>query len=1296
VYMDPSFLENLRINAERLVKSGVARYETNFGKLEVNSLRERFINNSLEITLIIIDRVLANEEISIIPLKNILLKSFFDLELELDSKVLIELYTEINREITSWIRSQPGYKVELVKTFDEYLFLVSENVNDYAFYSGSTVTNILQTQPEYQYSEIISSFTPIEVDQKTIYTLFSKERYWEYFSKSSREDSYVPLNYAKTLITKDSSDNGVSISYEDLIVYNNQLYKLKPNTVIGSRSTFSESEWVKYVSKRFNTKKSFKSVYSSSIRSTIGKVSENGFDVNSVISDSSIQKYRDVNSSVSKTDLVNSFGGEGRQIAEIVEQLQLLVNSFGGYQGSLIGGFEYIAEFSDYLLLAAFGRNVPKEEDFIGGSSIFGKFNLIFASKTSVNKIAGLKFLDGFANLKSFVQAQKLSFEPQSAASVRYNPIYEQFLSGVDNSYEGLVFESTYLEKPKTDLLLYSIESLYRRCNLIGDLVQGVISTLGPNGETPGYEGLGSIEVQFKLLQNVFPPSKFFLEPSVGEGVAPGFTGLVRYLLNNYVRFSKILIDPTFPGKSMEFLLPWIDKIINKLEELVYFVEKIGIGVSSFIPNLSFKTFLYDRQNLIEFLKGSGFRDSEINQLLNVESFEQLVRNFAPLSDSSDLKSFFKAYELTQLIYEMGGEEGINAYLSFLYSTNSIDSLLNILDLSTKQKSVVTYTNIEKYPRLIGLLIGLTYAIDPQQLVKFNNILQGNNLSLLESISFIFQQGEKTIIKSPEEIRLLQPMIEQMITGQYKDTFSSPSLTYSQINSSAPISLKSWTKLIGDNLGQITSTDFIQDLYDRSVGLTPKELITILNNPQSPNVFGTLIDGFDGGEFTKFLKYVNLTGLGFKLGFYKNSYQADNFEVKDSQSPFLLNLLSETKTLTKSLSVFKTVLDASFDYNFKYNELLTANLNPFIRAQNKDFEVIPTLLQESAKGTSLDRLNQIAGDFKIVESPGIGNSRLPNRVPALNSITPEQANILLDRQDASSAFISITQQNLSLIEKFIKFSSENAFASDVFLPNETQEKIRSQSTQKEFKPATKYEINGNAKITEEVSNSSYVIPEIYKPSPEVLQIVTSGLGVNYIRTSENVNTQFIETFDRIKSCEKFGGSNCSELYADAPEKCAGAINKSLLPEEYVSVPGVSPGSVIIDRPLGTFAEYKPSETLLPLSSVSAPPTYMGILPQASSIGEKAEPILNIVLSSPLIFEVGDGSTSEYNNTEFGGVEFIKAQLEKNSEFNCASFESPFYYQLCMNIMKCKRFDPALQDKKYLDFCPKSLSGGRLK
>jgi hypothetical protein len=1299
--MNPRLFEKIKINAQRFVNTGVGQYEKDFGRFEVDAIKQKFLDNALSIVLRIVDRVSENEEISIIPIREVLLKALF--ELDFDSEAFTNVYSVINSEIVSFIKSEPNYDANIVRSFDSYNELIVENAADYTFYSGSSVTNILQNQPEYQYSDILTSLYPLEVFDKKVYTLFPKERYWEVFLGTPADGRYSPVSYNRVASAAGFSQYKIDFSYDDLVIYNGELYKLKPG-VTPSQDIFNNEEWIKYSPRRFDKSKSFNSVYLSKVRSIFGKIADDGFDINSIISDSHVSRYLDPNSRVNSSpdDFVSSFGGKGKQLLKTIEQVELLSNSLGGYEGSFVGGLEYISEFIGHLLLASFGRNVPEDEDVVSGISIFGKFNLLFASKTSLNKIPGLKFLDGFAKLKSFVHNQSVSFDTNNQDRVVYNPVYEQFLSGIADKFKSLEPVSSYSEDAKVDLLLYSLESLLRRCSNIGDLIQAGISSLNTRGQTPGYEGLGSVEIQLRNFQRVFPPSRFFFDLPPDVKIGPGLTGVIRYFLNNYSKFSKEVINPIFPGRSLEFLLPWVESINNRLEEVVSLIEEIGIETGSFIPNLSFKTFIYKEDAMVNFLASLGFRDSEIEQLLNIQDFNQLITKFAPLSNSSDLKSFFKAYELAQLIYEIGGDSGINSYLSFLYSPSSLDSLLNILELSQKEKSTATYVNLTKFPKLIGLLIGLTYAIDPNQLVKFNKILGANSLSLLESISFLLQQGEETIIKLPQSIQLLSPVIDQIISGVYEqDSLSSPSLNYSQANSLVPIGLKQWTSLVGDNLGKIDSEAVIHQLYDRSIGLTPRELISILNAPDSPNSFGALVDGFSGGEFTTFLKYVNLTGLGFKLGFYKNSYQVNNFEIGSrAKGSFLPNLLLEIKSLVESFSIFKTVFDSSLDYNFKYDVGLVRDLEVLVKAQNKSFEIIPTLIEEKSKGESLEQLQLLASDFKIVESPGIGNSRLPNRIPVVNSITPDQADVLLNEQRGLLELTTVTQENLSAITNFIKFSQENRLANAIQTTEEVSKKIEADSRTRSYVPKTDYEIN----ITlEQIENETsltpkqYQVSKLYENLPQGSEIKSSGLGANYLTSPPAVVDSSTIKFDPVESCKRFGGSGCEELYSEVADRCSGVINKSLFPEEYLSIPGVSSTAVVIDRPLGTFANYVPSTNVVPVSSFTTPPQFFSLLPADAIPGKKGEPILTTVFSTPLVFEKGGrGGVSEYDNTEFGLVEFIRAKLEKNSEFGCASFESPFYYQACMNIMKCKRFVPPTLGKNYIDFCPKTISGGREK
>lgn len=1309
MFMASQFFQDIRINLSDIIAQGIGNYEKEFGKFKIDIVKRNFFDTSVELLSAIIDRIENNDEISIIPLKNILLK--VTLEINFDVIVLKNITSYIKDSIINFIKTRPSYSFDSIRIIDNYYILVQENIENYNFYSSSSALDILQEQPEYQYSDLLYSVIPLEIDQdqQKIYTLFPSSRYWEKYKTLTGDFAYSPIPYNRIASKVGLSKYRISLSYESLILYEEKLYKLKPGISQPTYSYFEVDEWVEYTSKRLDLSKSFKTVYESKLRSAFSKITETGFDVNSIISDSDIIQYSK-EAPVDEKLLSSTFGGIGKQVLDSIKSLRVISEAFGGYEGSPVGGIEYIANFSEYLLSAGLGRKLPEVYEISDGISIFGKFDFLFKSQMSVNKIPGLKFLSSFGSLKSFTQNQTFFSDKlfTNLNKVIYNPVYSQFFNGIRDRYKLLTEPTTYyFEENKIDLLSFAIEGLYKKSLAIGDTIQAVFNTLDSSGKVIGYEGLGSVKVQVDEFQRIFPPSIFILNTPRDSKINVGFTGAIKYLLDNYSRFSNALIDPLLPGKSLEFFRSWIELISNKLEEVNSLLKSIGITTSAFIPNLSFKSFEADNSRVISYLTSLGFRDYEINKLLEVKSFKELVTNFAPLSNSSDLKSFFRGYELTQLIYEFGGQEGIDEYLSFLYSNNPLDSLLNILSLSQKEKSKITNINISRYPKLIGLLIGLTYAIDPNQIVKFNEILGKNNLTLLESISYLYQNGETTIIKNKEDINLLKPLVEQMITGVYKDdAFSSPTLNYDQVNSTSPIALKQWTKILGDNLGKIDSKSIIENLYDKAQGLTPKELITILNNPDPSNSFGNLIDGFSGGTFTNFLKYASISGIAIKLGFYKNSYQTDNFKVVENPEFYALpKLVENLEDMINFISIVKTIFSSRLNYTVNTDPEFSDSLQPLIYSQNKSFEVIPQLISARAGESGTPNQATLATTSNIVESPGIGNSRLPNRVPALNSITPEQSRALFESIPNVSVLTSSENFYSSIISKYIKFTNENTLANNIILIDETTEASGSidetteasgsEPKQKKFIPATKYEL---ISIENTPQSKPYTISDIYKYQEGSPNLKSSTLGSNYISNEQNLDLypSMMESFDPIESCKKFGGTNCEQIYSSSQERCGGPFNKSLFPETYSKVPGLTPSSVPIDRPLGTFADYKPSENLIPTSSFNTPPAYTGLLPDDTLIGKNGEPILKNIFSEPFVFEYGTSQTSEYGNTEFAIIEFIKAKLEKNTEFNCASLDSPFYYQVCMNVVKCKRFSPPLNGKFFLNFCPKSLSGGKLK
>lgn len=1298
--MSSSLIEVLSPRISLIISQGFSVYERKFGTFNTDKQRKELEGAVNRLFPLILERISNGESVSIDPLKNVVLEGLF--AIGINESYPVELFDSIISVIEGYTTELPGGGyTEFLRSIKEYGKLIKEAVSDINFFSSSSIFDILQTPEEYQYSDSQFQLFPKQKDKKNrkIYTLFSNERYWETFKELSDDTSHSPLSYNRVAGKIGKSSYRLSIDYNDLIIYEGELYKLNSNVSSPSRETFNQYQWTKYTSKRLNNLGRFKEVFNTNIEQYYVGFLENGFDINSISSDSKIKDYSPAQV-VDKDLLISTFGGEGKNLFSSIERLKVISDYFGSYEGSIIGGVEYITKYSEYLLACAYGRYKGGVFETINNKNTFGKFDVLFASKTSTNKIPGLSFLNGFLKLKSFIHGQKITEDINiNNKAITYNPIYVQFRDGVNDLYTPRIKKDTYIIAPEIDLLLSSIETLYNRYLYIGDLTKSILNSLDNKGRLIGYEGLGSLEVQLKELQRVFPPSTYMKD--LPEEIGPGLSGCIKFLLEIYSRLSKTFVFTKLPGKSLEFILKISFAISEQIKDIINTLNKLSIASFSYLPNISTKFFESQSDVLIDFLRSLGFKDSEINSLLKVDNFSELISSFAPLSDSNDLKSFFKGFELSQLIYEISGEEGINAYLSFLYSTSNIDGLLNILSLAQKDKSKATYTNINKYPKLVGLLIGLTYAVDRNQLVKFTKLLGQNNLTLLESITYLFQSGQESIIKSKQDIALLQPIIDQIIQGNYSDPFASPDLTYPQANKVVPIALKQWTELLGDNLGNISSIDSINGLYDKSIGLTGKELIEILGTTSSITPLGQILDGFNGGNFTKFIQYANLTGLGIKLGYYKNSPQLNNFKVEPTSSPLgILALIEALENTMQAINIINIIFESNLDYTYasKNNDKLKTLLN----AQNKTYESLSETVSKLLSSTQEENIPEIksfAGNSPILESPGIGNSRLPNRIPVINSITPEQYRVLFTQSEITKVIQTQSGEiKPSIINNFIKFAEENKLINLVDQTNESAVFLEEVRKTIPWQPVSKYE---TPPVDIKIQPMGYKVPQIYLEEEGVVgKLKSNVLGVLYKEkedTYPSIPSELLSKFDPVTSCKKFGGDNCEDLYANIAEKCVGNLNKSLYPEEYKSIPGTLPSTISIDRPLGSFAEFKPSNTFVSTSQYKTPPAYTSLLGQnMDSFGNRGEPILSQIPSSPVVFSSGGGEVSEYNNTEFGVIEGIKAKLEQNTEFNCATLDSPFEYQLCMNIIKCKKFKLPFEGKYFLDFCPKTLAGGRLK
>jgi hypothetical protein len=1262
-----------------------SKFSSVFYKSEV--VGENLYAIGVDIIRILVNNIEANGEIAPDLFRYPLFNALF--QLGLNKEFLTSYIGTFFDGLINYIRGDGFFTEQFLTLLLQYRDVLLASILEYRYINREYSLNGVE---EYKTSKNNSRFVPLSLSSsdRVVQTLFPGSRYW-YAKGSKNIQPYSPLQFNKSPSSYDPIDRNKNVfllSYEPSLVYENRVYLKKPD-VTPTEDKFLPSEWDLYLSKRFDRSKSFNTVYGELLRGVYFEVSSKSEQLNSVTSDSKINSYSPpFNQKLDDKDqLLNSFGGAGRSIYEKLVELRLLSGYMGGHEGSSVGSVSYVSSFAELLKFISTGELSPglKRDGYGDFNNIFPTSSDSFGSTEAVN---GLRFLDRFSELRSFLHNQTLPNEVDILTQrISLNPIYCKFGAGIKPNYSIVIQKQA---SDQIDFIDQSLDVLVKRCGYLGDKLEKVANSLSQYGQLPGFETLGSISYQVAEFQKSFPPLKY-----LNETESPGgFTGAIILLKAGYNKLRDVLNPVSLPPSLFSELLQWMGEVSKSLKSVQYELDTLGIKTNGtgYLPNIETKKFISSSPELIKYLSFLGFRDSEIDQVLNVKTFPEFVSKFAPLSDSKDLKSFFRGYELSQLIYEFGGDRGIDSYLEFLYKKSPIDSLLNILYFTEKKKSDQTYLRIAKYPRLIALLMGLTYAVDPEQLSKFASLLGDNKLDLLKSITLLLQNGQNTIIKKKEDIDLLSGVIDQSIRGNYSDdVFSSPDIDYGGAKSTSAVALDKWTKLIGSSLGNVKDSKYIEGLYDKSMGLSVKELVVLLNNPSPTSGVGQIIDGFYGGGLTQVIKYANISGLAAKLGYYKNSSQLNNTKVDFTKTynslPTIVNLLDnvvESFSLTIKLMESATNVDWSGDYYDK-PELI----GPILQSQNKPPSAMVNLFSSQFTSPSTEISDQIS-QIPPQESPGIGNSRLPNRVSIQNSLTPEQAQVLSTSSNPPVGPNVVDFSANGLITKFIKVTERNLILNNISQYAESEGLYGGQQTIGTYSDSVR---------TNTLSSPSERDITLYKELKD-LTIKNSGSGKNFLAPVDDSYEQsvldklpkgLLPSFDPVASCKKFGGSNCDKLYGDMA-KCAGVLNKSFSAETYDLTPFNS--GVVVDRPLGYFSEYLPFDGDIINSKI---PPYYSIL-DSPGPGRKSEPLLKESKTEPMIFsdQSTTGDLVEYSNTEYALVEFFKFSSREYNELTCASLQSPHMYQMCMNTMKCKRFKLSSSEPNSLGFCPKGTSGGRRK
>ena len=1274
-------------NLPQLVERTFEVYESTVGKIEVDEIKEGYKSVFLDLAQNIAFRIESQRPVSLLPLYDKLI--FILVKVNLDVRFFATIVSIFGEVIDQYIKTL-GNNEQLNQFIFSYITLLLDAANQREdFFSKASGEKLIQLISEYAPSTGANKQrldkNKYDETSRTLFTLIPKEAFWEEQVKQYKVD---PL------------------FYQNFTIYNGELYSLN-DKISKPRGSFNIDEWTKVSSRYLNGRNRIQEKLRKNAESYVTSALTNAKDVNPAISDSNIVKEEN-KIFYDEKDLLLTFGGKGLQFLKNLITLKSSVFYTSSSESSPVGSVDYASKFDEYFFGCLFGRKISSGFSDLGGISLFGDFNSLYNYGIVQNEIPGLSFLDGFRGLKSFNQGIRIPDEfinvgPEytpyvikrtdlegtvlggrrvllgdTTYELTFNPVAAKYYFGIQDKYRGII-KNPYVESADVDIILYGLERLAVLGDQLADTLGTINDIIGPDGRLPGYEGWGPMKVHIEELSDIFvSTSKLNINYSESK-IKPGFNGGVRYLFDSYKRMSEVILDPIFAGSAMEDLLKWGRSVQNSLDQIVSGIDSLGYKPGEFVSNLSFKISFQEKETLIDQLRSLNFQENEINEFLSAETFEDLVSKFAPISDSNDQISFLRGYELAQMLYEFGGESAIDLYLSYLYTKDASD-LESLLATTLINRSDASKYNEQRFGKLVGLLVNLTFAIDREQLELFKKFLSANQLTLFESISYLLNNQEVNLLKDKESISLLKPVVDSLIYGTGDFGIGAYNVDYATINEEAPVALKQFTEIINTELGDV-STNILQNLYDKSASLTSKEIFTIFGEGAFYSEYGQLMNGYSGGDFSRLINFAYMSGLLHKLSYYSNSYQVPNFYI---QSGLMQQLVDIVGGLSSLLKLVLNNFSNSLEYTLSQNAQTLYPFEDIVSTSNKKIEEISKVIQGLApQGTSLSTISppKIDGSAEIIGAPGIGNSPVPESISLENSITPEQAKLLSSELSKNYSFVApragdgLTESEK--LNKFLGLIEDTKII--VGITKETQLLAQSNSG---LESKNKI-INSDLKIENKV-------PKAYQESSLKEELLAQEQDVL-------LNKGLISNFDPAKSCKKFGGQKCEERFDKNTNQCGSPTNGAIYSERDNSgaLNTAENGSIKIDRPFGAEEYYKPSGVFLTKNV----PNYFALFGEKIAPSSNGDPLINTLSKKPITFKKDGGDLeglySSYYNSEFGLIESIKANFEKDQPFKCSLLEDPYEYQACMNLLKCKKFNRNLGEP-YLKFCPKTLAGGLLK
>ena len=981
--------------------------------------------------------------------------------------------------------------------------------------------------------------------------------------------------------------------------------------------------------------------------------------------------------------LRQSWGGEGVSLFNAAKDLDILGKFFGRTENSISGEMNLVGDFLRILKAGSFGAQSEFTDDFfISGTNFFGRFNQLFAaSGESSESIWGLGFLKPLVNTRSFQSAHRT-----------LDPVEYLFRNGIKDR----LGEERIGRKETQDVLPLSIyaNNLVKRAYKIGGHILSLKHSLDKNGRLKNYEGLGSIKYPLEALEKVFPVDLSCYQKSKMAGLI----GALENLAAATASAQEHIYMGSFPGTTLEEIVPWIGDMKNRIETIAKSIETVGYKSGDIIPNIPLEVSGRNRSDFERYFKNFGYSQNKVEKILTSRSLGDLVGHFEDVMTSQDAKSFLHSYDLAKLVYSIAGEAGIEAVLEYMLApdTSGLARVFNLLDIKRDQ-----FLKIDqyKYGKLVGALYAMGKAADPNPIEKLIPLLRAKNSTIGQSLKIVSEFRLDYPVKETFEINILDVLIDQMAWGHNQSSPLMMDLSCKECLADAPASLREWIQTIDESAGSALKESLL-GMLERRQGITYSELSELLRLGENYGfgVLGGITQSIRGGDFSAVLRGIYRSGLAVLMRPRKSATQPLNSVVRDQTDQALSGLVSNLGAFSTDLQLMAyRLLISSEDETLDRYDPETLNYDIIINLLNKPLKTYPRVIQALGPDSggrlpyryNRTILKQVLEQSEISEPPGIGNSPRVTREFGQSGLTPDIAALL----EAPKVLPTAQSRELDAAVPMVKINldsfSKERFSSivpgwqkqrDAFSPVGS-EAGTPQDLAADIGTAAEEYRDGNTLepiFPTSISTPSFNPLSDYAVSLMPDDVVSPIRGSYYLSKDSDFRPRIESTalgkkkYDPVESCKKFGTSDskCRELFKDyRPVECAEYLyNKStLIQEDFLPPRPAGAKTIPLSRPLGTTGALNPSGAFLPNSYKALPYYLRGWTP--ISLAPNGEP-LGIGLPSL----DADG----WDNSSLGLNAFLSENPMPVDEQECVRYDRTKDIQKCLNLLRCRRLSAELR------------------